>query len=152
MFKKAMIGLAAGFLATAPVQADYFDPEDAVKYRQALYQVISAQASVMGGMVRGDLDFDGEEINKRARNVAQTAALLPETYFPETRGVGNTRMRDRAWNNMDDFQSKGANFRSALEDLIEASSASDFDASQARSTVGALVQSCRSCHDDYRAR
>ncbi|SFB89296.1 Cytochrome c556 [Marinospirillum celere] len=152
MFKKAIIAVAAGLLTATSVQADYFDPEDAVKYRQALYQVISAQASVMGGMVRGDLDFDGEEINQRARTIAQTAQLLPETYFPETRGVGNTRMRDRAWNNMEDFQSKGGNFRTALEDLIEASSQSDFDSSKARSAVGALVQSCRSCHDDYRAR
>ncbi len=152
MFKKAMITVAAGLFATSVVQADYFDPEDAVQYRQALYQVISAQTSVMGGMVRGDIEFDAQEINKRAQNIAQTGALLPETYFPETRGVSESRMRDRAWNNMADFQSKGENFGKALSELLEASTSADFDLRQARSTVGALVQSCRSCHDDYRAR
>lgn len=151
MFKKAMV-VAAGLLTLNMAQAELFDPEDAVKYRQSLYQVISAQTSVMGGMVRGDLDFDAEEISKRADNLAQVAAMLPETYFPETRGVGDTRMRDSAWNNMEDFQSKGQDFGKALQELVEGSSASDFDQAKARPLVGALVQSCRSCHDDYRAR
>ena len=152
MFKKTMILAAAGLFSVTAAQADLFDPEDAVKYRQALYQVISAQTSVMGGMVRGNIEFDGKEINQRAQNIAQTAALLPETYFPATRDVRDSRMRERAWSNMEDFQSKGGAFRTALEELLEASSASDFNQAKARPVVGALVQSCRSCHDDYRAR
>lgn len=151
MLKKAMV-VAAGLLTLNMAQAELFDPEDAVQYRQALYQVISAQTGVMGGMVRGDLEFDAEEISQRADNIAQAAALLPETYFPATQGVSDSRMRDRAWNNMEDFQSKGQDFGKALEELIQASSADDFDQAKARPVVGALVQSCRSCHDDYRAR
>ena len=143
---------AVGLLTLNAANAELFDPEDAVRYRQSLYQVISAQTSVMGGMVRGDLDFDGEEISKRADNIAKVAGMLPETYFPATRGVGDSNMRDRAWNNMEDFQSKGQAFGKALQELIQASSASDFDHGKARSTVGALVQSCRNCHDDYRDR
>jgi len=151
MFKKAMI-VAAGVLTLNTANAELFDPEDAVQYRQSLYQVISAQTSVMGGMVRGDLDFDGEEISKRADNIAKVAGMLPETYFPATRDVADSNMRDRAWNNMEDFQSKGQAFGKALQELVAASSASDFDHGKARSTVGALVQSCRNCHDDYRDR
>lgn len=152
MFRKAMIIVAAGLFMSSAAKADLFDPEDAVEYRQALYQVISAQVGVMGGMVRGDLDFDGEEISKRANNVAKIAGMLPETYFPATREVADSNMRGRAWNNMEDFQSKGQAFGKALEELIAASSASDFDQGKARPVVGALVQSCRNCHDDYRAR
>ncbi|MDR9468236.1 cytochrome c [Marinospirillum sp.] len=152
MLKKLAMVAAAGFLVASPVQAhsNPFNAEDAVEYRQALYQVISAQAGVMGAMVKGDMDFDGEEINKRAKTISQVAGLLSETYFPATRDVDASNMKDVAWEEMESFQEKGKEFGQALQELVQASSSADFDRNQAKSTVGALGKSCKSCHDDYR--
>ena len=152
MFKKTSLFIAAGLLAVAPVHADLFEPEDAVKYRQALYQTFSSQMSVMGAMLQGNIEFDAAEINRRATNMANTAVMMGDTYFPATRGVETSNMRDRAWENMSDFQAKGAAFGEALTALVEQSSQSDFSLRDARSAVGAVQRSCRSCHDDYRAR
>lgn len=152
MFKKTMIAITAGLLATSATAANYFEPEDAVEYRQALYQVMGAQTSVMGGMVRGKLEFDGKEIHQRAQNIAQTAAHLSETYFPETRGVEASRLSESAWSNMSDFKSKGEEFGQALQKLLKVSATADFDKDQARSAVGALVQGCKGCHEDYREK
>lgn len=152
MLKKTIAVAALALLGTTSIQAELFKPEDAVQYRQAIYQIFSAQSSVMGGMVRGDIPFDAEEVHKRATNIAKVAPMLGETYFSATRGVSGSKLQDRAWNNMSDFQAKGQAFGKALGDLIEASAQPDFDQAKARQSIGALVQSCRSCHDDYRAR
>lgn len=152
MLKKVIAVASLALLGSTSLQADMFKPEDAVKYRQALYQVFGAQSSVMGAMVRGDIPFDAAEINKRATNIAKVAPMLGETYFPATRGVSGSKLQEAAWNNMSDFQSKGQAFGKALGELVEASSKADFDAAKARPVIGAMVQSCRNCHDDYRAR
>lgn len=152
MLKKVVAVASFALLGSASLQADMFKPEDAVKYRQAIYQIFAAQNGVMGAMVRGDLPFDAAEFNKRATNMAKVAPMLGETYFPATRGVAGSNLRDAAWSNMGGLQSKGQAFQKALGDLVEASSKPDFDAAKARPTFGALAQSCKSCHDDYRAR
>ncbi|WP_027848572.1 c-type cytochrome [Marinospirillum minutulum] len=153
MFKKAIALVALTFLGSTGVQsADLFKAEDAVKYRQAIYQVFSAQAGVMGGMVQGKIPFDAAEINKRANNLGKIAPMLGDTYFPATRDVKESKLKAAAWSNMEDFQSKGQTFGKALGELIEASGKPGFDAKSARPLVGAVLQGCKGCHDDYRAK
>lgn len=153
MFKKAVALISLTFLASTSVQsAELFNAEDAVKYRQAIYQVLSAQAGVMGGMAQNKIPFDAAEINQRAKNIGNTAALLGETYFPATRDVKESKLKPAAWSNMDKFQAKGENFGKALGELIEVSAKPDFDLAQARPAVGAVLQACKACHDDYRAK
>lgn len=153
MFKKAIALVALTFLGATGVQsADLFKAEDAVKYRQSIYQIFAAQTGVMGGMVKGDLPFDAAEINKRAQNIAKVAPMLGETYFPATRDVKGTKLKPGAWNNMEGMQAKGETFGKALGELIAASAESDFDLKKARPAVGALLQGCKGCHDDFRAK
>lgn len=153
MFKTVITLVAFTLLSSMTTHAaDLFKAEDAVKYRQSVYQIFAAQTSVMGGMVTGKMPFDAEEINKRATNIAKVAPMLGDTYFPATRGVKSSNMKDNAWNNMSDFQAKGQNFGEALGKLVEASSQDDFDAAKARPAVGAVLQACKACHDDYRAK
>lgn len=150
-FKTLAVAGLMGLTATS-AQANAFDPEDAVKYRQALYQVMSAQMNVMGAMLQGRQEFSAEAVNERARNIGMAGSLLGETYFPETADVDSSRLLSRAWSDMSGFQAKGAEFGQALTALIEASSQEGFDVRQARSAIGAVQRGCRSCHDDYRAR
>lgn len=153
MFKKAIAIASLTLLGSTVVQAnDLFNAEDAVKYRQSVYQIFSAQAGVIGGMVKGDIPFDAEEINKRATNISKVAPMLGDTYFPETRGIEESRLKEAAWENMKDFQAKGQSFGKALNELITASADPAFDIKAARQTAGALFKGCKACHQEYRAK
>lgn len=153
MMKKAIALITLTLLGSTAVQsAELFKAEDAVKYRQAIYQVFSAQTSVMGGMVKGEIPFDAAEVNKRAMNIGKVAPMLGDTYFPATRDVKDSKLKASAWSNMEKFQSKGETFGKALGELIEASAKADFDIAKARPAVGAVLQACKACHDDYRAK
>lgn len=153
MFKKAIAIASISLFSSTAVQAnDLFDAEDAVKYRQAVYQIFSAQAGVIGGMVKGDIPFDAAELNKRATNMGKVAPMLGDTYFPATRDVEESRLKEAAWENMKDFQAKGQSFGKALNELITASADPSFDIKAARQTAGALFKGCKACHQDYRAK
>lgn len=153
MLKKAIALMALTLLVSTNAQSsELFNAEDAVKYRQAIYQVLSAQAGVIGGMAQNKTPFDAAEINQRAMNIGNTAAMLGETYFPATRDVKASKLKAAAWSNMDKFQAKGNDFGKALGALIEASAKPDFDLAKARPAVGAVLQACKACHDDYRAK
>lgn len=153
MLKKTIAIAALTLASSAAVNAEeLFKAEDAVKYRQSIYQIFAAQTGVIGGMLQGEMPFDGAEINKRAKNIAMVAPLLGETYFPATSEVKESNLKANAWKNMEDFQSKGKNFGKALGALVTASADPSFDIKTARKTAGALFQGCKACHEDYRAK
>ncbi|OIN04801.1 c-type cytochrome [Oceanisphaera psychrotolerans] len=151
MLKKVVLLTIGGVFATAAVaQSDIFKADDLVKYRQSIYQVMGAQAKVMGAMVKGEIDFDAEALHQRALNMGNVGKLLGETYVPATRDVEESNILPAAWEDMDGFSAKGKAFGGALEELIAASGEPGFDAAMAKPAVGKLMKSCKACHDDYR--
>lgn len=153
MLKKTIAIAALTLVSSAAVNADdLFNAEDAVKYRQSVYQIFSAQAGVIGGMVKGDIPFDAAEMNKRATNMAKVAPMLGETYFPATADIKESNLKANAWKNMEDFQEKGQAFGKALGALVTASADPSFDIKTARKTAGALFKGCKACHQDYREK
>ncbi|WP_107852132.1 c-type cytochrome [Oceanimonas marisflavi] len=151
MLKKVLLVAAAGlFAGTASAQANLFKPEDAVKYRQSLYQVMAAQAGVIGGMAKGEIDFDAAALHQRAINLSNAASLLGETYFPETRGVEASNMLDKGWEDAEGRMAKAKDFGAALKNLVQVSGEEGFDQAQAREAAGALFKTCKGCHDEYR--
>lgn len=152
MLKKVALLVAGGVFATSAfAQSELFKADDLVKYRQSIYQVMSAQAKVLGSMAKGETEFDAEAVHERALNLGNVAKLLGETYVPATQDVKDSNMLPAAWNDMDGFQDKGKAFGGALQELIAVSGESDFDAKAARPAIGKLLKSCKACHDDYRA-
>ena len=150
MLKKALIMSAGLFAASVSAQADLFKPEDAVKYRQSLYQVMAAQAGVIGGMAKGEIDFDAAALHQRAINMSNAASLLGETYFPETRDVEASNMLAKGWEDTEGRIAKAKDFGAALKNLVQVSGEEGFDQAQARKAAGALFKTCKGCHDDYR--
>lgn len=151
MLKKVAL-LAMGIVMTTSVQAnaDLFKPEDLVKYRQSIYQVMSAQTKVIGAMTKGEIEFDAKEVHQRSVNMANAAKLLPETYDVKTKGVSESNMLVKAWDDMPGVGKKGTDFGKALENLVAKSSEPGFSAKDSRKAFGAVAKTCKACHDDYR--
>ncbi len=151
MLKKVvLLALGGAFATTVAAQSDIFKADDLVKYRQSIYQVMSAQAKVMGAMAKGEIEFDAEAVHERALNMGNVAKLLGETYVPATQGVKESNMLPAAWEDMDGFSAKGKAFGGALQELIAVSGEPGFDADKARPAIGKMLKSCKACHDDYR--
>lgn len=156
MLKKiALLAISGAFATTAFAAADHsdlFKADDLVKYRQSIYQVMSAQANVMGAMAKGEIEFNAEELHERSINLGNAAKLLGETYKPKTKDVKESNMLAVAWEDSDGMAEKGKAFGENLQALIAASGEPGFDEKQARPAVAKLLKSCKACHDDYRAK
>ncbi|MBO1519588.1 c-type cytochrome [Oceanisphaera pacifica] len=152
MLKKiALVAMGGLFATTAMAQSDLFKADDLVKYRQSIYQVMSAQATVLGAMAKGDTEFDAEAVHERALNLGNVSKLLGETYVPATKGVKDSNLLDSAWDDLDGMGEKGKAFGGALQELIAVSGEEGFDKKAAAPAIVKVLKSCKACHDDYRA-
>ncbi len=139
---------------TALAQAPAAQPtpaERAIKYRQALYTVMSGNFGAVGQMAAGRVPFNGAEAAKRATRTAQVTAMLLEAY-PDISKDGKSGAKPEVWANRAEFDKLNkelADNSAALAALL----AKDATESAAFKTAATTVaNSCKTCHDKFRAQ
>ena len=142
---------AVAVAAAAPVRADAppSRADQLVTYRKALYQAVAWNVRPMGGMASGKAPYDAKEFALRAGNVAELAPMLAESYAPESKAASGSKLKPEAWTNRADFDAK-------LKDLVDrsaalAATAKGTDADATKKAFFALTDTCKSCHDKYKA-
>ncbi|MGO2131794.1 MAG: c-type cytochrome [Halomonas sp.] len=150
MFKMCTLG-AAALLLSANVQATE-ENDKAIEYRQDVLGVMAWQMGPLGAMAKGDVDYDAEEFQLRANNLAALADMPWEGFVEGSFRGGDHSVDNDALakisDNMDDFMSKSNDLVVETTTLAELSGGDDFSAM--RRQVGKVGQSCKSCHDEYR--
>lgn len=141
-----MLGCASPLLHAA-------DAEDAVEFRQGVFRAMGWNFGPMGAMIQGRKPFDAEAFATGAERIAVLANMAAEGF---TEGTGksdglDTRLKDEYW-----YQQ--ANFNKLMQRMVEKADAfaeevaSGKDREALRPAFGQLAESCKNCHDDYRAR
>lgn len=119
--------------------------EGAVDYRQHAMAAVGGHMQAIGDILRGRVAH-GDHLPMHAAALAQLADIAP-TLFPEGSEGGDAE--DAIWRQPDDFAAKLAEFREAAAALRAAAESADRDGiGAAAQRVG---QSCKGCHDSYRA-
>jgi cytochrome c556 len=131
-------------LAQQPTKA-----EQAIKYRQSVYQVILWNLGPMGAAVQGKAPFDAKTFANQAQRVATMAPMLAEAYGADTFVAGKTRAKQEIWQNKADFDAK-------MDDFVRASAAfaevaKTGDQAKIKPAFGQMTQTCKACHDKYRS-
>ncbi|MCE0732100.1 cytochrome c [Halomonas sp. G15] len=146
------LGLSAALALPLAVQAA--EPEDAIDYRQSALSVMAWQLGPMGDMAQGDIEYDAEEFATRANNLAAVAHLPWEGFMEGTlQGDDHDAETDALAKIADDwegFEEKQETFKqeaATLAQMVE--DGEEFNA--LRGQVGAVGNSCKGCHDDFRA-
>ncbi len=134
-------------LGITAVQAGDDGAEDALEYRQGVFNAIAWSFGPMAGMVKNQMPYDAALFTKHAERVAFLAHLPLEGFIPDSR-VGDTTAKPEVWENSADFEQQMQAMIDEAEKLYEVSKAGDLDA--IRPQFGAVGQSCKGCHDDYR--
>ena len=120
---------AFGALASLPAAAQFQKPEDAIKYRQSAFTVMANHFGRIGAMAQGKLPFTafGEGTDKG----------LPQRAKPEV------------WKESAKFKAAADKMIGEVAKLDAAAKSGSLDAIKA--ATGAVGQSCKACHDDFRA-
>ena len=143
-----LAGLLAGVLVT-PAQAA--DADKAIKYRQALFQVILWDFGPMAGMVKGKIPFDAAAFAARAERVSMMGSRIVEGFGPGTdAGDMKTRALPAIWEDRAGFEKAAQDFIDASAKLASVAKGGDEDAMKAQ--FAATGKTCKGCHDEYRAK
>lgn len=129
------------------------DIESAIEYRQAAFKTLAGNFGPLGAMAQGRIDHDAEAALMRAERVAALAAMPWEGFVEGSlRGEGHGLDTDALaaiGDDWDDFASRQQALIEESQTLVEVAQDGDFNA--LRRQVAATANTCRSCHDAYRA-
>jgi cytochrome c556 len=124
--------------------------DQAIHYRQSLYSVIGGTFGPLGAMAQGKMDYNAAEASKRAERLAFLATMVADA-FPDVSKTGETKAKPEIWTNPTGFAAADKKFVDATAALVTALKA-DNSVAGLKSAFGAVGQSCKGCHDDFRAK
>lgn len=147
-------GLAlSATLATGALAESHVDPAIAasVKARQAQMTLYAFNISLLGGMAKGAIPYDGEAASKAAGNLAALTKLDQSRIWPKGSDNGAlgdaTRALPALWAADSTAMTKGMELAAAA-DAMNAAAGAGLD--ELRAAMGALGGACGSCHKAYR--
>jgi len=149
--KKLLLAAAtvAGLAVALPAAAQFQKPEDAIKYRQSALTVMANHFGRIGAMAQGKVPFDAKAAADNAV-IVREMSMLPFVAFIEgsDKGMPN-RAKPEIWKD-------GAKFKAAADKMVDAVAKLDAAAKTGsldalKAAFGPVGQSCKACHDDFRA-
>ena len=149
MSKKLLV-LSAAVLAAVSVSAhaQFAKPEDAIRYRQSAYVLMGNHM----GRIAAQLKADKPDLAviQRSAGIVDFASQLPgEGYIPGSEKGGNPPTRAKAEIFTDPrVRDVAKAMRTEVTKLVEVSKGGDIGT--IRKQFQATVDSCNSCHDNYR--
>jgi len=132
-----------------PASAQFAKPEDAIKYRKNALFVMQQNFSRVAGMAAGKIPFDA----KVAADSAATAdfvAKLPWAGFGPGTDKGETKAKPEIWSDKAKFDDYAGKMQAEMSKLAAAAKSGNLDA--IKTAVNSTGGTCKSCHDDFRAK
>jgi cytochrome c556 len=139
-------------LATASAVAHAQEEEEppSVEARHGIMNNYSFNLSTLGGMAKGEIEYDAETAQLAADRLATLSSIDWTGYWPEgtsSEDLDSSRALPEIWSDMEDFLSGFEEVQEAAMSMQEV--AGDGQDALAGEMKG-LGQSCGGCHDDYR--
>lgn len=143
---KKTVLLISMLVASACINADTMKPEDSVEYRQAAFRLMGFQLNVLNPLHRSQ-SYADEAFAYRSEMLSRLGELAHEGFTEESQQA-DSRASSRIWENQADFDERMRSFIETTANMAEASRAGDNR--ETRNLFRQTLQSCRSCHDQYR--
>ncbi|TCK05630.1 c-type cytochrome [Marinobacterium mangrovicola] len=145
--KKLVIATLSGALLAGSLNVYANDVEDAIEYRQGVFQAIKWYFGPMAGMAKGDIEYDAAEFTRRAEMLNQLSYMAEEGFI-EGSAEGDTDALPAIWEDMDQFSAGFDKLQENTAALAEASKSGDMGTIMpAFAEVG---KTCKGCHDNFR--
>ena len=121
---------------------------DPIEDRQAFMKQNGKLLGAVVTVVKGEKPFDAAEVQTALEAFNEHAQSLDvAAAFPEGSSEGDTRASPKIWEDMAGFQAKADEYKAAAAAAVEAAP-QDVDALRAQ--VGAIGETCESCHSTFR--
>ena len=124
-------------------------PEKAIRARQSAYYLMGQQMARINATVKGDLPFDKPAMETSAE-VLDAVSRIATEYYPAGSDQGSTKAKPSVWKEQPRFQQLAQASQADTAKLRAAVHAGDLGAIKA--AFGAAGQSCKACHDSFKAQ
>lgn len=145
---------ALAVVFSAPAVAADKDPNlGLIKARQGHMQIRAYSAGPLFAMAKGNIPYDAETAAKLANNLMLLLQVdVGSAWAPGTdneKYPGKTTALPKIWSTYPEIAEAGKKYKAAVEELAAVAG----DGQRAlRSKIGALGESCKGCHDEYREK
>ncbi len=152
MIRPLVLSLSAAAILAAPMaSAQDRMMQTAVAARKGHMQHYQLMLTVLGGMAKGDIEYDADSAQAAADNIVKMTQIDQRFYWPagsDSSSIEGTRAKAEIWQNFDDVISKAVAFNEAA---VALASAAGSGAEALGPAIGGVGQACTACHDSYRA-
>ena len=124
------------------------EPEDLIKYRQAVMKAQGGYMGALGLIAKGKVPY-GKHAQGHARALASLNRLVIH-LFPEGSDMGETNAKDKLWADFETFKKAARDSEKATDALAKAAKKNDLGAIKA--AYGDVGKSCKGCHKEYRKK
>tara|TARA_R110002049_G_scaffold23545_10_gene83728 strand:+ start:117660 stop:118139 length:480 start_codon:yes stop_codon:yes gene_type:complete len=150
--KTSALCLGTVILATASFAASHSDKAAAaaVEARHAQMGLIAYHTGILGGMAKGEADYDADLARAAATNLHAAASMAPATMWlegTEQGAIDGSRAKPEVWSDAAGFADRLNALQMASAAMIDAA-ATDLDS--LKTAMGDVGKACGACHDDYR--
>lgn len=142
--------LGASTLLASGTAAAQAKPEDVIKFRKGVYQVVGWHVRPMGAMVKGQMPYNQAAFVKNAEIVAMMSHVAPEAFAAGS-DKGETRAKPEIWSDAAGFKKVMDGFQAEAEKMVQVAKTST-TVDGVRNQFSALSKSCGACHDNYRTK
>lgn len=137
----------AGIATALPAAAQFAKPEQAIKYRQSAMALQANHLGRLFAMANGKVPFEAKVAAEQIEIVAMLNKLQ-FVAFIDGADKGDTRAKPEVWSQKDKFKAAVTKSEEDIAKLVAAGKTGDFE--QFKAAVGAVGQSCKGCHDEFR--
>lgn len=139
--------LGLGLLSATSVRAA--EPENYIKYRQAIMKAIAGHSGSSGQILRGLVDAQPGELAFHADALARLNADLVR-LFPQGSDFGETEALPKIWEDRAGFAQRSKDAADATANFARAVQSGDNGAMV--NAYKAVGESCKGCHQNFRER
>ncbi len=140
---------AAAKAVPEKVAPDKIQPEKVIRYRQSAMAMIGWNFSPLGAMVKGKTAFDAKEFSRRADRLEFLGPQLLEGFSKGSDSGAETDAKPEIWTDFDNFQAMLNDYIGESKKLADvARNGSEADMKE---QFKKTAESCKTCHDKYRA-
>ncbi|MDR2129315.1 MAG: cytochrome c [Burkholderiaceae bacterium] len=137
----------AACAAALPAHAQFAKPEDAVKYRQAVFTVTARHFGALGGMANGKVPFDAAAAAANA-DVLAAVHKLPWGAFGENTSGAKSNAKASVWKEAAKFKQGADEMDATVAKLVVAAKSGNLD--NLKAAFGPAAKTCKSCHDQFK--
>ena len=125
-------------------------PEDEIRYRQSVMNVVGRAIGPMGAMAQGKAPFNAAVVQKNSALMDSLMGLHWNSFGPGTDKGAPTKADAKIWTDTAKFKQAAETAQKAVANLASVSKGGD--EAKFKSAFGEVGKACKACHDDFRTK